>query len=200
LSVAIRGSHDPYPGPHIPDYRDQVGDAQTGAPRASDVVATVNALYGRPGALGERETPPDTLHQQLRQNLVPTSPAPPQAARGAVGRAATLQSKVTIVPDPGTNSLLIRTTRDDFELIQAAVQELDVRPVRVLIEVTIAELWRDRTLAFGMGSVLGETGVGRMGTTVDGSVEGPRLGDLIIRVITSAAGSLRRPQRFRSAR
>jgi len=158
--------------------------------RASDVAGTVNALYGRAAALGERDGGMETLGQQLRQNLVPQGPVPPQAAQGAVGRVATLQGDVTIVPDPGTNSLLIRATRDDFELIQAAVQELDVRPLQVLIEVTIAELRRDRSWSFGVGSALGETAIGGKGTTLDGSIEGPGLGDLVIRIMNLAGKDL----------
>jgi type II secretory pathway component GspD/PulD (secretin) len=39
--------------------------------RAADVAGTVNALYGRASALGERDGSPETLGEQLRQNLVP---------------------------------------------------------------------------------------------------------------------------------
>jgi general secretion pathway protein D len=156
--------------------------------RASDVAATVNALYGRAGALGERDAPPETLGNQLRQNLVPPGDTPSQAVIGAAGRVAALQGDVTIVPDAGTNSLLIRAARSDFELIQAAVQEVDVRPLQVLIEVTIAELRRDRSWSFGVGSELGETRVG--GTTVKGSIEGGGLGDLVLRAMNIGGSKL----------
>lgn len=118
--------------------------------RASDVAGTLNALYGRPGAIGERGGPPaEILGEQLRQNLAPTGAATTQSAAGAAGRVAALQGEVSIVPDPGTNSLLIRASRGDFDLLAAAVQEVDVRPMQVLIEVTIAELRRDRSWSFG---------------------------------------------------
>jgi type II secretory pathway component GspD/PulD (secretin) len=38
--------------------------------RAADVAATVNALYGRASALGERGAPP-TLNEELRENRIP---------------------------------------------------------------------------------------------------------------------------------
>ena len=41
------------------------------------------------------------------------------------GRAAQLTGEVTIVPDAGTNSLLIRASQEDFELIQAASMDFD---------------------------------------------------------------------------
>lgn len=151
--------------------------------RASDVAATVNALYGRAGALGERNGPGETLSEQLRQNLVPAGGAPPQAAAGAAGRVASLQGEVTIVPDAGTNSLLIRASRSDFELIRAAVQEVDVRPLQVLIEVTIAELRRDRTWGFGVAADQGKRRTGDRGTTVSGSTTGFGLGDLVLEVM-----------------
>jgi general secretion pathway protein D len=151
--------------------------------RASDVAATVNALYGRAAALGERTGSGETLSEQLRQNLVPTGGAPPQAAAGAVGRVASLQGEVTIVPDAGTNSLLIRASRGDFELIRAAVQEVDVRPLQVLIEVTIAELRRDRSWGFGVAVEQGKVKVGDRGATVSGSTAGFGLGDLVLEVM-----------------
>ena len=151
--------------------------------RASDVAATVNALYGRASALGERTGSAEPLSEQLRQNLVPSGAAAPQAAGGAVGRVAALQGDVTIVPDAGTNSLLIRASRGDFELIRAAVQEVDVRPLQVLIEVTIAELRRDRTWGFGVATELGKTKIGDRGTTINGSTAGFGLGDLVLEVM-----------------
>lgn len=158
--------------------------------RAGDVAATVNALYGRASALGETTGPPPTLGEQLKRDLVTAAPPPPEVVAGAAGRIAALTGDVTIVPDPGTNSLLIRASRDDFKLIQAAVQELDVRPLQVLIEVTIAEMRRDRSWDFGVGTSLEETGVGGSGTTVSGQIEGGGLGDLIIRAMRIGGGEL----------
>ena len=46
---------------------------------------------------------------------------------------------VTIVPDELTNSLLIRASQADYDVIQGAVDYLDIRPLQVLIEVLIVE-------------------------------------------------------------
>ncbi len=169
--------------------------------RAIDVAATVNALYGRGSALGEPGAAP-TLSEQLRQNQVPPAggAAPPQVVVGAAGRAAVLSGEVTIVPHAGTNSLLVRASRPDFQLIQAAVAELDVRPLQVLIEVLIAEIRRDRTLTFGVGSVQEETRLGRDGTRVSGSVEGPGLGDFVLRVMNVGGGDWSATLRASAAR
>ena len=165
--------------------------------RASDVAATVNALYGRANAFGDRDAP-ETLSEQLRQNLVPSGPAPPQTASGAAGRMAALQGEITIVPDASTNSLLIRASRGDFALIQAAVAELDVRPLQVLIEVLIVEWRRDRSWSFGMGSSYGPTSLGS--GTFDASTQGLGLGDLVLRVMNVGGGNLNATLRASAAR
>lgn len=154
--------------------------------RAADVAATVNALFGRASALGEPGGGrPATLPEQLQQNVVPpAAPALPGAVASVVGRAAVFTSDVAIVPDASTNSLLIRASRADFELIAAAVKELDVRPLEVLIEVLIAEVRRDRSLNFGVAATLPPSRVrGSRNTQVDGSQAGPGLGDFALHVM-----------------
>jgi len=149
--------------------------------RAADVAATVNALYGRASALGEPGTEhPTTLDQQLQSTQIP-----PVGAQGAVvasvaGRNATLSGDVTIVPDARSNSLLIRASQSDFDLITAAVNALDTRPLQVLIEVIIAEVQRDRSLAFGVDATLPPTRVGSSKTVVNGSQVGAGLTDVIV--------------------
>jgi general secretion pathway protein D len=151
--------------------------------RADDVAATVNALYGQASALGELGEPTATLSERLQQDRVPPVGTPPQAVASVAGRAATLAGEVTIVPDAGTNSLLVRAGRSDFELIEAVVQQLDVRPLQVLIEVLIVEARRDRSFALGLAVELEETEVGDEGTTVSGFNRGLGLGDLVLNVM-----------------
>jgi general secretion pathway protein D len=154
--------------------------------RAADVAATVNALYGRAGALGEiGSAPRPTLAEGLRQNLVPPAGTPEQgqAQQPLIAQAAELTGDVTIIPDPRTNSLLIRASRQDFDLIRAAVEQLDVRPLQVLIQVIIAEVRRDRSLNYGLEVLLPPQPVGRGDTKVSGSTTGLGSGDLILRVM-----------------
>ncbi|MGH7719652.1 MAG: type II secretion system protein GspD [Gemmatimonadaceae bacterium] len=170
--------------------------------RAADVAATVNALYGRASALGEIGERPGTLSDELRQNRVPPEDAaPPQAAAGAAGRQATLAGETSIVPDPRTNSLLIRASRSDFELIQAVITEVDVRPMQVLIEVLIAEVRRDRSFSFGVGAELPPTRLrGSTNTTVDATTTGIGLGDFVLRVMNVGNVELDATLRAASAR
>jgi general secretion pathway protein D len=154
--------------------------------KATEVAATVNALYGRASAFGEmgdRMAP--MLSRDLNQMQAPPAAAvAPQAVGSVAGRVASLTGETTIVPDARANSLLIRASANDFALIQAAVTELDVRPLQVLIEVLIAEVRRDRSLDFGVDAVLPQSHVhGTPNTTVEGTTTNQGLGDMVIKVM-----------------
>lgn len=154
--------------------------------RAADVAATVNALYGRASALGELGGGrPATLDEGLRQNQVPPAGAPPLpgAVQGVAGRSATLTGELTIVPDARANSLLIRATRNDFALVDAAVKELDIRPLQVLIEVLIAEVRRDRSFAFGTDVTVPTNKIPGTKATASGGTAGLGLGDFVLKVM-----------------
>lgn len=155
--------------------------------RAADVAATVSALYGRASALGEiGAAPAATLDQGLRESRVApqgSASAPPSAVARVAGTSAVLSGEVAIVPDAGTNGLLIRASARDFELIQAAVQELDVRPLQVLIEVLIAEVRKDRGFNFGVSAEIRATAVGSGNTTVQAATTGIGLGDFALGVM-----------------
>jgi len=167
--------------------------------RAVDVAATVNALYGRASAPGELGTAaPQILGEQLRQQLVPAvgSPNAPVAQQSSA-RAATLTGEVTIVPDLKANSLLIRSSRTDFELLRAAIQQVDVRPQQVLVEVLIVEMRRDRRFDWGVETAMPPQRVGNGNTTIEGSTVGGGIGDLIITIMN--LGGIELDARLRAA-
>ena len=169
--------------------------------RAIDVASTVNALYGRGsyGYGGDASGRSPTLAQHLQHNQIP------QQMPGAAGMQgggypqnqgmypggngfpqanSPLSADATIIPDASTNSLLVRASKADYDLIVAAVKELDVRPLQVLIEVIIAEVRRDRALDFGVDVRLGETTVsGNDNTRISGNNKGLGLGDFAIKVM-----------------
>jgi type II secretory pathway component GspD/PulD (secretin) len=142
--------------------------------RAADVAAVVNALYGRASALGEPGTRGGGLADQLRQNRLPPGapdvpqPGAPSAPGAVTRREASLSGETTIVPDGRTNSLLVRANPDDFELIRAAVDQVDIRPMQVLIEVVIAEVQRNSRFALGLTTDLATSRVHGTRTTVSG--------------------------------
>lgn len=194
--------------------------------RAADVAAGVNALYGRSAALGElgslARPPASTLDASLRQNaqavsgqglpsseqsasvVVPESSSDATSPIGArartSGRQAALTGEVTIVPDERTNALLVRASRLDYDLINAAVEQLDVRPLQVLIEVLIAEVRRDRDLSFGLSTSAEPTPLGgSSGGTLGGDIVGGGGDEFVVRLLDFRMGTTQLNATLRAA-
>jgi general secretion pathway protein D len=152
--------------------------------KAPDVAATVNLLFGGGGEFSGRGLSTGLLSDELRRDRMPpvgaTRPLPPAAGAGIV---SALAGQVTVVPDGLTNSLLIRATPEDFAVIKEVVEQVDVRPLQVLIEVLIVEARHDKRFFLGIDyklppqSVAGGTGE----ATLNG---GLGLGDLILRFMS----------------
>ncbi len=154
--------------------------------RAADVAATLSALYGAGNGADLGGARPGTLSEELRRNVVPpagSGVAAPAAPGPGSARSAVLEGSVTIVPDPMTNALLIRASEHDAALLRQAVEELDLRPLQVLVEVRIVEARRDHQFAYGLGLSLPPTQVGTGNTTVEGTLTGGGLGDFVLRVL-----------------
>lgn len=64
--------------------------------------------------------------------------------------AGVLVGRTTIVPSGPTNALVIRTAPPNYPLLRETIEALDVRPVQVLFEVTIAEIALGRGAEFGI--------------------------------------------------
>lgn len=153
--------------------------------RASDVAATISALFGRgqldDGIQGGRSS---TLGSELRQNLVPPQGATvTPVTRSQSGIRGALSGEMTVVPDSKANTLLLRVNRADFDLIKSLVEQIDVRPLQVLIEVLIAEVRRDRSVGVGVDATIGETAVRGTDITVAGAIGAQGLGDFVLRVM-----------------
>ncbi len=164
--------------------------------RAADVAATINALYGRSSAIGELGSRPETLNEQLRRGQQFTNPRSGNPGvdvpnTGAPGNAGVLSADNAIIPDPGSNSLLVRGTSSDSSLVQEAVRALDVRPLQVLIEVIIAEVRKDRSLSYGLDVAVPQTTVpDHPSFSVGGSQTGLGLGDFALRVMRKGPRTL----------
>jgi general secretion pathway protein D len=162
--------------------------------RATDVAASINALFGRATSTSSGRAGAPTLSDALRANQVPpVDSALPESVSGAAGRAATITGELTIVADVHANSLLVRANRADFELIRAAVEQIDVRPAQALIEVLIVEARRDRGFSLGIEASVADQHVARSrNTTVGGdlSTGAAGLGDFTLRVMGAGAFDL----------
>ncbi len=93
--------------------------------------------------------PPDQPSNPVQQRL---EQAMAQAFGVQVGGTSSSLafSDMRIVPDETTNSLIVRATAEDFQSLQQLVQSVDLRPLQVLIEVTIAQVERSSDLGLGV--------------------------------------------------
>lgn len=62
-------------------------------------------------------------------------------------------SEIRIVAEEVTNSLLVRATSEDWALLQSLLATVDLRPLQVLIEVTIAQVQRTKDLNLGLSGI-----------------------------------------------
>src|SRR6266566_1593026 len=151
--------------------------------RASDVAATVNQLFGGTGAFsGQSGLSGGTLSDELRRNVVPSAGAQAPSNQANV-RQSSLSGSVTIVPDELTNSLLIRASQRDYDVMKEAVDQLDIRPLQVLIEVLIVEARQDRSFSFGADLFVPPQPIDKSNGTAGGQSTGGGLGDLVIRLM-----------------
>ena len=156
--------------------------------QAADVAASVNQLFGSGSGLsGRGGLSSGTLGDQLRQNVVPQQgivevPAPSGT------REASLRGETVIVPDELTNSLLLRASREDYEVLKAAVEQLDIRPLQVLVEVLIVEARSDRAFSLGADATLAANPA--LGGTVSASTTGGGIGDLVVRLMKLGRGEV----------
>jgi general secretion pathway protein D len=149
--------------------------------RAGAVAATVNLLYGGSGALsGQSGFAEGTLGDELRRARPVPGGEPPPPSAGTSGVVGPL----IIVPDELTNSLLIRARRADFEVIREAVEQLDIRPLQVLIEVLIVEARRTSDFSIGTSIFVPQQGIaGDADGSIGGQTRGGGVGDLVLRLL-----------------
>ncbi len=73
-----------------------------------------------------------------------------RAPADTLGLSGVTTGGLTIVADRATNSLVIRTSRQVFELLKPTIEMLDIMPLQVLIEVMIAEISLDEKKEYGI--------------------------------------------------
>lgn len=86
------------------------------------------------------------------------------------GIADNFQGEIAIIPDPDTNSLVIRTNPRNYTPLLALIKKLDLFPQQVLIEVLIIDVTLDAATRQGLewalqGSTGGKTFIGGVNQT-----------------------------------
>jgi general secretion pathway protein D len=84
--------------------------------------------------------------------VAPGLPSVPGAPRPATPTApgAKPEEQLRIVPDPGTNSLIIYGTVQEFQNIKNILKDLDIIPRQVLMDVMVAEVSLTGSESFGV--------------------------------------------------
>lgn len=96
------------------------------------------------------------------------------AVNAALAQAAGLSGQsgdIRIIAEETSNSLLVRATDADWALVQQIIQGVDLRPLQVLIEVTIAEVQRTHDLDLGVSGTVKRIPKGQ--TTPDVTLTAP---------------------------
>ncbi|HEX6941024.1 MAG TPA: secretin N-terminal domain-containing protein [Longimicrobiales bacterium] len=159
--------------------------------QADALAETLAALFGgaTAGDVGPDEEDgarslSEALQAQQEMRLANAVAADAGRATGigdAAGLAAGLVGPVQIVPDLRSNALLIRALPVDYATIRAAIEELDTRPLQVLIDVLIAEVRRSDERGLGVSIDVPPQRDSETGALIDGSLAGASAGDVLLR-------------------
>ena len=104
-------------------------DAASGADTLSDIYGTDEPL---------QRTHPSPVEEIASPDI------------GISGGSQALPTNFRIVADNRNNALLVYATSAEYELVAAALERLDIVPLQVFIEATIAEVTLNDTLKYGL--------------------------------------------------
>jgi general secretion pathway protein D len=89
----------------------------------------------------------------------------------ALGEVADKMSNVRIIPDETNNAVVVMSTYEQFDLIESALERLDVLPLQVLIEATIAEVSLTDDLRYGIKWFIEHDGIdARFSNVMSGAI------------------------------
>jgi general secretion pathway protein D len=124
--------------------------------KAADLATVLSGLFSgsnsqRPASLAPGLVPA-TVGQAPGNSEDGASPNPAFSPPGSLSAGLTLSGdqQVQIIADEPNNALLILARGEEYRQILAALKQLDVSPMQVLIEVTIAEVTLSDNLSFGV--------------------------------------------------
>jgi general secretion pathway protein D len=161
--------------------------------RAGQLASTLQAVFGgsgrgatRGGDYQQGGISSGMLSQQLEQQRIPALNIDTIGQRGLAtpigSLPAQLQGAVQIVPDETTNSILVRSTVPDWDVIRQAIDLMDLRPLQVVIEVMIAEVQRKHELDIGVSATATRRPSGSAKVTDSLSLSSSSPTDFIVRL------------------
>ncbi|MBI3090230.1 MAG: type II secretion system secretin GspD [Candidatus Tectomicrobia bacterium] len=146
--------------------------------KATELASLLTGLYGadakRPGApptegqaAAQPPRPTTPLEraarrgQEQRPAQPPAAPPPPTPAAAPglqEGLRSATEGPVRIIADEVTNSLIVQSTPGDYQLIEATIKKLDLRPKQVLLEMLFLEVTLGDDLEYGVQALQGFAG------------------------------------------
>ncbi|MEP6780925.1 MAG: secretin N-terminal domain-containing protein [Gemmatimonadaceae bacterium] len=122
------------------------GNAGGAAQQLQQLAAITDAI----AVAGQAGNNANQAIQQRLQGLLGGQLQGTTQAPSAPGTLSAAANDIRIVAEESTNSLMIRATAQDYQILQGLIQTVDLRPLQVLIEVTIAEVQRNKDLNVGI--------------------------------------------------
>jgi general secretion pathway protein D len=132
---------------NLADVLSEMFDARTTTVQGSSLLApgqegieiSTTGLFSpeQPGEPG-----PSPVSEAIRRAAAPGQPVPESSGPE--------DASIRIIADDTTNSLVVRASPREYQKIREALQELDILPLQVLIEATIAEVTLNDELRFGV--------------------------------------------------
>jgi type II secretory pathway component GspD/PulD (secretin) len=107
---------------------------------------------GNAGRGGQAAQEQAAVANQAVQNALANRLA--QVTQSVTGALSSQAGDIRIIAEESSNSLLVRATESDFALVQQIIGTVDLRPLQVLIEVTIAEVQRTHDLDLGVSGTV----------------------------------------------
>ena len=154
--------------------------------RAEQAARTLRELFGQgsngPNPLLNRTSAPEPRRERVPNPLL----APSERADSVVQRRsmpAEVRGPIQVVADAATNALVLRGTATDIEVLRAAIEQLDARPMQVLIEVLIAEVQGDKQMDLGLNITVPEQYEHWSRGRASGEMKSTTAGDIAMRVL-----------------
>jgi len=148
---------------------------------AAALADLLNGIFQDPGGNTSTDSKTGTKRTAATQTKANVSGARTTTSKQPVvqttgGISDDFEGKITILPDPDTNSLIIRTSPRNYPAILSLIDKLDLFPQQVLIEVLIIDVTIDESTAMGLELALQNLGgndtrtvAGGISATTDGA-------------------------------
>ncbi|MCB1739417.1 MAG: type II secretion system secretin GspD [Gammaproteobacteria bacterium] len=151
-----------------PIRRAEIAPGLEAAETRSSRAATDAARESRRSARAQS----DTEQQQPERPASAAQQALEAASQGRAGAGVALDATedIRIIADEVNNALVILATAGQYKQVEAALRQLDIAPLQVLIEATIAEVQLQGTLRHGLEWFF-RNGVGDAGRSLRGRLD-----------------------------